>query len=72
MTAATEFLSIAPGDWNYDCVGPVRALVALAQGGKENDFDLSPARIGAATTSVIAAMLCSAADRSSPVDVMRG
>jgi predicted dehydrogenase len=50
-------VAVADGAWRYDCVGPVEALVDLAQGRGAN---LAPGEIGAATTSVIAAMLASA------------
>lgn len=50
-------IEVAPGAWRYDCVGPVQALVDLAQGRGEN---LAPGEMGAATTAVIAAMLDSA------------
>lgn len=49
-------IEVAPGAWSYHCVGPVEALVDLAQGRGAN---LAPGEIGAATTSIIAAMLAS-------------
>jgi predicted dehydrogenase len=55
--AGVERLPVAPGDWVYNCVGPVDALVELAQGRGENR---APAAIGAATVSIIAGMLHSA------------
>ena len=50
-------LSVPAGQWNYHCEGPVHAVVDLAQGRGEN---LAPGHIGAATVSVIAAILASA------------
>ncbi len=50
-------LSVAAGQWNYHCEGPVHALVDLAQGRGEN---LAPGHIGAVTVSVIAAIQSSA------------
>ncbi len=50
-------IPLAPGEWVYNCVGPVDALVDLALGAGVNR---SPAEIGAATTALIAAMLRSA------------
>ncbi len=52
-----ERLAIAPGDWIYTCTGPINALVDLAQGRGENR---TPAAVGAATVSVLAAMRRSA------------
>lgn len=49
-------LPVAPGQWRYDCDGPVRALVALARGGRAEDHDLSPGEIGAATVAVLDAL----------------
>lgn len=49
--------------WSYDCIGPVNALVDLARGSGAN---LAPGEIGAATTSVIAAMLDSARAGGAP------
>ena len=51
--AGIERLPIAPGDWIYDCIGPVDALVDLAHGRGEN---LAPAATGAATVAILAAM----------------
>ena len=59
-------LALAPDSWRYDCVGPVDALVDLAQGKGENR---SPGEIGAGTVEVIAAMLRSAASNGSPVSI---
>jgi predicted dehydrogenase len=53
---SVQKLEIPPGDWNYNCRGPVDALVDLALGKGAN---LSPGRIGAETTATIAAMLAS-------------
>ena len=54
---AQRDLSVPAGQWNYHCEGPVHAVVDLAQGRGEN---LAPAHIGAATVSVIAAILAPA------------
>ena len=54
---AHRSFDIAPGDWGYHCEGPVHALAELAQGRGAN---LAPGAVGAATTSVIAAMVASA------------
>ncbi len=62
-------IAVRSGDWNYDCVGPVRALIALAHGGEAARHDLSPARVGALTVATIAAMLASAANGSGPMKV---
>jgi predicted dehydrogenase len=48
-----ERLPIAPGDWIYNCAGPVNALADLAQGHGENR---TPAEIGATTVAILAAM----------------
>ncbi len=55
--ASIERLPIAPGDWVYNCIGPIDALVDLAQGRGENR---SPGEVGAATVAVLAAMQHSA------------
>jgi len=60
---AHHILPVAPGAWRYDCEGPVRALVALARGGTAKDHDLSPASIGAATVSVLDALIRSRNDQ---------
>lgn len=62
----TEQIPIAPGDWIYTCTGPVNALADLAHGKGENH---APAAIGAATVSVIAAMLASAHAGGAPQQV---
>jgi len=49
-----ERLPIMAGDWAYNCVGPVDALVELASGRGENR---APGEIGAATVEILAAML---------------
>ena len=53
---AHQALPVAPGQWRYDCEGPVRALVALARGGPEAEHDLSPGVVGAATVAVLHAL----------------
>ncbi len=63
---AREELAVPPGAWRYDCVGPVDALVDLAQGRGAN---LSPGETGARTVEVIAAMLRSAACAGIPVPI---
>jgi len=50
-------VAIAPGEWTYNCVGPVERLVDLSRGTGEN---LSPGEIGAKATELIEAMLRSA------------
>ena len=57
---------IAPGDWIYDCAGPVHALVDLAQGRGAN---CSPAEVGAATVGIIDAMRRSALADSAPMRI---
>jgi predicted dehydrogenase len=57
--AGIETIPVAPGDWIYNCRGPVDALVELAQGRGDNR---APGKVGAATVSVIAAMRASAGD----------
>jgi predicted dehydrogenase len=61
-------LSVPAGQWNYNCEGPVHAVVDLAQGRGEN---LAPGHIGAATVSVIAALLASAGDGGASAGVYR-
>lgn len=46
-------VAVAPGDWIYNCLGPVHALIDLAQGRGSNH---SPPELGALTTMLIAAM----------------
>jgi predicted dehydrogenase len=60
-------ITVPAGAWIYNCVGPVEALVDLAQGRGAN---LAPGEIGAATTSVIAAMLASARSGGAPMRVL--
>ena len=48
-----------PGSWIYDCVGPVRALVALARG-EAATVNLAPGEIGARAVATQAALLGSA------------
>lgn len=62
-----ERLDLAPGDWVYNCRGPVDALVDLALGRGAN---LSSGHIGAATTATIAAMLDSARAGGAPRQVL--
>ena len=59
-------LGVAPGQWNYHCEGPVHALVNTAQG---SGINLSPAPIGAATVSVISALVASARDGGRSIEV---
>ena len=59
-------LSVPAGQWNYNCERPVHALVDLALGRGEN---LAPGHIGAATVSVIAAILASARNGGSSASV---
>lgn len=54
--AGVERLPIAPGDWVYNCIGPIDALVELAQGRGDNR---SPGAVGAATVAVLAGMQAS-------------
>jgi predicted dehydrogenase len=61
-----ERLPIAAGDWIYNCVGPVDALVDLAQGRGDNR---APGEIGAATVDILAAMAASARADGAPVQV---
>jgi predicted dehydrogenase len=61
-------LGVAPGQWNYHCEGPVHAVVDLAQGRGAN---LTPGAIGAATVSVISALLASAKAGGRSVEVFR-
>jgi len=64
-----ERLDIPAGDWIYQCHGPVNALVDLALGAGKN---LSSGRIGAETTSTIAALLASAQSGGMPRQVLAG
>ncbi len=64
---AVERLELAAGDWAYNCLGPVNALVDLALGQGSN---LAPGHIGAATTATIAAMLASARAGGTPQPVL--
>lgn len=59
-------LPVAPGAWTYRCDGPVNALVDLARGRGENH---SPGSIGAASVSVIEALVASARSGGGPVGV---
>jgi len=60
-------LEIPPADWIYRCDGPVHALVDLAQGRGRN---ASPGAIGAASVSIIAALLQSSHDQGRPATVV--
>ncbi len=68
---ANRKLAIAPGQWAYRCDGPIQALIDLACGRGEN---CSPGEVGAATVSIIAAMLRSskAGGRSEYVEIPAG
>jgi len=59
---------VHPGAWGYHCEGPIHALVELAQGRGENR---TPGSIGAATTSVIAALVASAKAQGNSVAVFQ-
>jgi predicted dehydrogenase len=63
---ADNRLEIAPDAWVYRCDGPVNALVELARGTGHN---ASPGAIGAATTSIISALLRSSQKRGRPTPV---
>lgn len=62
-----ERLPLKAGDWVYRCDGPVNALVDLAQGRGVNQ---SPGETGAATVSLIAAMLSSARSGGAPKPIL--
>ena len=68
---ANRRLAIAPGQWAYRCDGPIQALIDLACGRGEN---CSPGEVGAATVSIIEAMLRSskAGGRSERVEIPTG
>lgn len=59
---------ITPGQWGYHCEGPVHALVEMAHGSTAN---LTPGAIGAATVSVLAALVASSKTGGRSVDVFR-
>jgi predicted dehydrogenase len=61
-----ERFPIAPGEWAYNCAGPVHALVDLARGRGANH---APAEVGAATVAVIEAMRRSSLAGGAPVSV---
>ncbi len=61
-----DCLELAPNDWVYRCDGPVNALVELARGAGHN---ASPGAIGAATTSIISALLHSSQHQGQPAPV---
>jgi len=54
---ANHHYDIAPGQWAYQCRGPVNDIVDIALG---KGLGLAPAHIGAATVSVIDAIVSSA------------
>lgn len=60
--------SVVPGQWVYHCEGPIHALVDRVTGASVNR---STGANGAATVSVIAALLESAKDGGISVDVLR-
>ncbi len=64
--AGAEHVPIVPGDWVYNCIGPVDALADLAQGRGENR---APATVGATTVSVLAAMRASSRNGGIPQSV---
>jgi hypothetical protein len=61
--------NVEPGSWTYRCDGPVNALVDLALGRGVNK---SPGEIGAATVSVMEAMLRSDKNQRRTVDLVLG
>lgn len=63
---AHRSFDVAPGQWNYHCKGPVHALVDMALGSSTN---LTPGPIGAATVSVLSALVASARDGGRSVEV---
>jgi predicted dehydrogenase len=67
---AIRRLDILPGEWVYNCKGPVEALIELARGGPAS-LNRSPGEIGATTVGVIAALLESAAAGGAPRPVHR-
>ncbi len=66
---ASRDLGVAPGQWNYHCEGPIHALVDSALGRGTN---LSSGAIGAATVSVISALVASSRGGGNSVEVARG
>ena len=65
---AKRDFAIAPGDWDYHCEGPVHAVVDAALG---RGVNLTPGAIGAATVSVIAALVASSRGGGRSVGVFR-
>jgi predicted dehydrogenase len=65
---ANRQFSVAPNQWIYNCEGPVHAVIDMAQGVQVN---LAPGPIGAATVSIIAALLASARTGGTSVVVSR-
>jgi hypothetical protein len=62
----TDRIALAEGDWVYRCDGPVNALVDLAKGEGRN---ASPGSIGAASVSIVSALLRSSHENGRPVAV---
>ncbi len=65
---ANRDFGITPGQWGYHCEGPVHALVDTALGRGTN---LTPGSIGAATVSVLSALVESSKAGGRGVDVFR-
>lgn len=63
LDGSVERIPVGLDDWNYNCRGPLDALVELAQGRGTN---LSAGALGATTTATIAAMLTSASANGQP------
>lgn len=63
---AVERFELHEGAWTYNCVGPVDALVELAQGKGHNKSD---GAIGAQSTAILAGLLESATDGGLPRSV---
>lgn len=59
---------VASGQWIYHCEGPIHALCDIARGTGTN---LSPGSVGAATVSVISALVASAREGGRRMDVFR-
>lgn len=58
-----ERFALSEGEWVYNCVGPIEALVELAQGRGRNQ---SSGEIGANSTAILAGLLTSAAANGAP------
>ena len=65
---ADRDFGVAAGQWGYHCEGPVHALVDLALG---RGVNLTPGSVGAATVSVIAALVASSKGSGRSVDVFQ-